>query len=256
MTPPTDPPLDEVLRRARASAFGPAEYIGQESFVTGTEVLTLAHRAGITGGASVLDLCCGTGGPGRLITEHLGCRYLGVDVRGPAVEEARRRAAAARVRCRFEVRRLPPLPPGRFDTVLLLETLLAFRERSTLLRAVAAALPPGGRLALSAETGRPLSPDESAVMPESGTVNLTPLDDLMADLARSGFRVRWQQEWTESHVGTVEALTRAYQVAAAGIHDVGQREVVDRLLTAHRLWSRWLRAGRVRKHALVTERCG
>jgi len=255
MTPPTRPALDDVITRARASAFGPAEYIGQESFVTGTEVLTLARRAGINRGVSVLDLCCGTGGPGRWITERLGCRYLGVDVRRSAVEEARRRAAAARVRCRFEARRVPPLPPGRFDAVLLVETLLAFPERGALLGEVAAALPAGGRFALSAEVGRPLSPDEAAVMPDPETVTLTPLDELMADLARSGFRLRWQQEWTESHVRTAEALACAYERAEVDVPDGRERDAVDRLLAAHRLWVRWLADGRVRKYAMVAERC-
>lgn len=256
MTASTQNAFEEELRLARAAAFGAGEYIGQESFVTGTEVLALADQAHIGPGVSVLDLCCGTGGPGRFITRNLGCTYLGVDVSRTAVEDARRRATAAGLRCRFEVRLVPPLPQGRFDAVLMLETLLAFPERAALLRAVAGALPPGGHFALSVEAGRPLSPVEASVMPESDTVNLTPLDQLVADLAREGLRLRWHQDWTDSHLRTVDALVGAYQDTAARIHDVEQREAVDRLLTAHRLWSRWLRDGRVRKHALVTERCG
>ena len=43
------------------------------------EVRTLAHWAGIGRGVSVLDLCCGVAGPGRMITAESACRYLGVD---------------------------------------------------------------------------------------------------------------------------------------------------------------------------------
>ena len=73
--------LEDVLRAARASAFAPGEFIGQESFVTAGEILTLARRAGIGGDTRVLDLCCGRGGPGLHIVEELGCAYVGVDSR-------------------------------------------------------------------------------------------------------------------------------------------------------------------------------
>ena len=94
-------------------------------------------RAGACGpasgpGVSVLDLCCGVAGPGRFITRELGCRYLGRRLQ----RERHRHRARARARdlpCRFEVARVPPLPAGTFDVVLLLETLLAFPDKEPLL---------------------------------------------------------------------------------------------------------------------------
>ena len=58
------------------------------------EILAVAVRAGVGPGTSVLDLCCGPGGPGRLITQELGCDYLGVDADASVVELARGRAEA------------------------------------------------------------------------------------------------------------------------------------------------------------------
>ena len=81
---------------------------------------------------SVLDLCCGVAGPGRFITRELGCTYLGVDLSPSAIEIARERAGD--LSCRFEVARIPPIPPGPFDVVLLLETMLAFPDKEPLLR--------------------------------------------------------------------------------------------------------------------------
>ena len=92
-------------------------------------------------GTTVLDLCCGVGAPGRLVTARLGCDYLGVDACPDAVEVARRRTGT--LPCRFEVREVPPLPQGPFDVVLLLETLLAFPEKRPLFQAVAGALHAG-----------------------------------------------------------------------------------------------------------------
>src|SRR3954468_9664809 len=119
-------PHVQAPRRARMAAYSPGEFVEQESFMRASEILALARRAGIGSGASVLDLCCGVAGPGRFIVRELGCTYLGVDSSPSAIEIARARAAGV---CRFEVARIPPLPSGRFDVVLLLETMLAFPEK-------------------------------------------------------------------------------------------------------------------------------
>ena len=144
--------LDHALRPARLAAYAPGEYVGQESFMRASEILALASRAGIAPGISVLDLCCGVAGPGCLIARELGCTYLGVDVSPSAIRIARQRAGR---NCRFEVSRIPPVPAGPFDVVLLLETMLAFPDKLTLLRAVSSALAPGGRFAFTARGGAP-----------------------------------------------------------------------------------------------------
>ncbi|HEU5242425.1 MAG TPA: hypothetical protein VFU25_10435, partial [Ornithinibacter sp.] len=79
MTSPARLVLDDVLWRAREAAFPAGEFVGQESFMTAGEIRSLAARAGIRPGVSVLDLCCGVGGAGLFVTRELGCRYLGVD---------------------------------------------------------------------------------------------------------------------------------------------------------------------------------
>src|SRR5206468_417445 len=81
------------------------------------------------------------------------CDYVGVDASASAVAIARERAAEAP--CRFAIAAVPPLPPGGFDVVLLLETMLAFEDKDALVREVAAALRPGGRFAFTLEEGPP-----------------------------------------------------------------------------------------------------
>jgi SAM-dependent methyltransferase len=133
-------PFQRALQRARVAAYAPGEFAGQESFMTAGEIRALAVQAGIGPGVSVLDLCCGTAGPGCLITRELGCDYLGVDYSATAIALARERAG--QVPCRFAVAHVPPLPAGAFDVVLLLETLLAFPDKDALVREIAAALRP------------------------------------------------------------------------------------------------------------------
>ena len=217
-----------------------------------SEIRALAERAGIVAGTSVLDVCCGVAGPGRLLTRELDCSYLGVDSSASAVDIARERARG--LPCRFVVAQVPPLPPGGFDAVLLLETMLAFRDKEPLVEGISRALAPGGRFAFTVEEGRPLTESERARMPDADTVWLTPLDELHALLTRAGLVVRWQKDWSPSHRAVAESLTDAFAADAPAIASQIGRRALDELLTAHRLWSQWLASGRVRKIAVVAER--
>lgn len=244
--------LDHALRRARLSAYPPGEFVDQESFMRASEILSLAERAGVAPGVSVLDLCCGVAGPGRLITRRLGSTYVGVDVSHDAIHIARERAAD--LPCRFEVSRVPAIPRGPFDVVLLLETMLAFRDKEPLLREISSALPVGGRFAFTMEEGQPLSEAERANMPNADTVWLTPLPEMLSSLERVGLRVRWQQECSQSHRAVVASLLHAFAAEASEITAHLGRRAHDELQAAHRLWRDWLQAGRVRKFALVAEK--
>lgn len=218
-----------------------------------SEIRDLAARAGIGAGTSVLDLCCGVAGPGRLIAGALGCTYLGVDRCPDAIALARNRAGA---NCRFDVADVPPLPAGEFDVVLLLETMLAFADKSSLLGAVAAALVPGGRFACTVETGAPLTAAERSLMPAADTVWPVPVDELRSDLTAVGLRVTWEADHTELHHRVARSLTRSLTAHAGDIRAHLGRAFVDDLLTAHRVWTHWLEQGRIRKIALVATRGG
>jgi SAM-dependent methyltransferase len=243
--------FDRALGRARISAYAPGEFVGQESFMTAGEIRTLATRAGIGPAARVLDLCCGIAGPGRLLTRELGCDLLGVDASASAVAIAREQAGD--LLCRFAIGEIPPVPPGPFDVVLLLETMLAFEDKDALVGQIAAALRPGGRFAFTLEEGQPLTEEERAAMPDADTVWLTPIDEMTASLERAGLVVTWREDHSLAHRLQAQALTEAFAADAEGIAaQVGVR-ALDDLLAAHRLWIDWLGTGRVRKFALVAE---
>ena len=245
-------PFDRALTPARLSAYTPGEFVGQESFMRAGDILSLAVQAGVGPGVSVLDLCCGVAGPGRLITRRLGCSYLGIDSSASAIDIARERSDGQG--CRFEVAEVPPVPEGPFDVVLLLETMLAFPDKQELMREISQALKVGGRFAFTLEEGQPLSHAERRRMPDADTVWLTPLPDMLSCLERAGLRLRWQRECTEDHLETVDALGDAFAAQASQIAaHVGARAVHE-LLAAHRLWGDWLGDGRVRKLALVAEK--
>jgi SAM-dependent methyltransferase len=245
-------PFVQALQRARVSAYAPGEFVEQESFMRAGEIRALARQAGIAPGVSVLDLCCGVAGPGRFITEELGCSYLGVDFSASAIDIARERAGD--LPCRFEVSRIPPIPRGPFDVVLLLETMLAFPEKQTLLQEISRALTTGGRFAFTMEEGLPLTEAERESMPDADTVWLTPLEEMLTCLERVGLVARWQDDCSRSHRAVADSLIKAFAADATDIAAQIGRPALEELLAAHRLWSDWLREGRVRKLAFVAEK--
>jgi len=216
------------------------------------EVRTLAHQARVGPGVSVLDLCCGVAGPGRMITAESGCHYLGVDYSASALATARERAG--NLPCRFEQAHLPPLPEGRFEVVFLLETMLAFADKDALAGEVARVLEPGGRFALTVEEGRPLTQQERARMPAADTVWPIELAELTGVLRDAGLAVTWQQEHSSAHRAIATALLRCYRADSPQIADQIGTQATAELITAHQLWSDWLGSGRVRKFAMVAEK--
>ena len=241
-----------ALERAHANACPDGEYVGQESFMLASEIRTLARQARVGPGVRMLDLCCGVAGPGRLITVESGCRYLGVDQSESALATARR--LAGKLPCRFEQARLPPLPEGRFQVVLLLETMLAFPDKETLVEEVARALEPGGRFAFTVEEGRPLTRLEQSRMPGADTVWPVELAELTDVLRNAGLAVTWQQEYSSAHHAMATALLRCYQADSAEIAGQIGEQATAELITAHQLWKDWLGSGRMRKFAMVAEK--
>jgi len=216
------------------------------------EIRRLAHQARVGPGASVLDLCCGVAGPGRMITAESGCRYLGVDHSASALATARQ--LAGKLPCRFEHAHLPPLPEGRFEVVFLLETMLAFPAKNALIDEVARVLEPAGRFAFTVEEGRPLTQQERARMPGADTVWPIELAELTGVLRNAGLAVIWRQEYSSAHHAIATALLRCYRADSPRIAGQIGTQATAELITAHQLWSDWLGSGRVRKFAMVAEK--
>ena len=91
-------------------------------------------------------------------------------------------------------------------------------------------------------------------MPDADTVWLSPLPEMLTYLERAGLVVRWQDDVSRAHREVADSLIDAFAADATDIAAQIGRPALDDLLNAHRLWSDWLREGRVRKIALVAER--
>jgi 2-polyprenyl-3-methyl-5-hydroxy-6-metoxy-1,4-benzoquinol methylase len=98
-------------------------------------------------GARVADVGCGAGRAAvRIAQEFPGCTVVGIDAHAPAIERARRAAAAAGVtdRVEFMVADASAGLPGRFDIVTTFDVVHDAVDPQGLLRAIHDALVPGG----------------------------------------------------------------------------------------------------------------
>src|SRR5215216_1270414 len=112
-----------VVRRVRKGAYGEGGYVDQDGFMTADEILALARATGVTAGARVLDVCCGSAGPALELVRRLGCRVVGVDLSRAGVWHGRSQARARGFgsSASFVVGAAERLPfVARFDAALLL----------------------------------------------------------------------------------------------------------------------------------------
>jgi SAM-dependent methyltransferase len=149
------PPIEDPHWFDAVAAHLGAAYL-RNAFTLGTEqeVTFLVDALGLAPGTRVLDVGCG---PGRhsLALARRGCSVLGVDRAAAFVTLARHAAAAEGLDADFELGDVRDLGhAGEFDAVLCLCQggfgLLGGRDEPAVFARIAAALRPGGRLALSA----------------------------------------------------------------------------------------------------------
>lgn len=105
-------------------------------------------------GRTVLDIGCGTGAAALSMARHHGAAHVtGFDVEAPAIEAARRRAAAEGLegRAAFVLGAPGPLPfaDAGFDVVFSKDALLHVPDKHALFREVFRVLRPGGAFAAS-----------------------------------------------------------------------------------------------------------
>jgi SAM-dependent methyltransferase len=156
MPPVPDGPWFDELARFLGKAYWAPGTTRIQAFTSGTEqeIAFLVERLGLHAGSRVLDLGCG---PGRhaLALARRGIEVVGIDHSDEFVDLARTAAADEGLNAQFRAADVRDLDEHEaFDAVICLCQggfgLLGGREDEALIARFAAALRPGGRLALSA----------------------------------------------------------------------------------------------------------
>jgi ubiquinone/menaquinone biosynthesis C-methylase UbiE len=151
--------------------------------------------------ATVLDLGCGLGGPGRFVADRFGCRIVGVDLVPRRVELAESLAEMTGMSDRTSYRvadatRLE-VDASSFDQVWMLDVSMHIRDKAALFGEIARVLRPGGLLVMHEQTGplpkamRPVTRQAPYIAPS--------LPQLLRYVERAGMRVLTWRDST-SHV--------------------------------------------------------
>lgn len=113
----------------------------------------ILDRLDVGPGMRVLDLGCGTGGPGVRLARWCEAEITGISISAEDVALATARAEAAGVSHRISFRHADavrmPFPYGAFDRVMAIECVVHAADRVAMLSEIARVLRPGGRVVLS-----------------------------------------------------------------------------------------------------------
>jgi SAM-dependent methyltransferase len=139
----------ELYAEIRREAFG--EDIGQNNWSTVEEHRRFLGLLQLTSSDSLLDVCCGSGGPTIYMARERGCRALGIDSIAPAVAHAWELAQRMQVTERVEFAQIDadetlPFSEATFDAVICLDAINHLADRGRVLADWARILKPTGRL--------------------------------------------------------------------------------------------------------------
>lgn len=116
-----------------------------DSFVTITDLQTIAKKLNIGPGKSFIDLGCGRGGPGLWIARETGAHYVGIDLSENAIKKAQHRSVDFKMKgsAKFQVGNMCGLnfSENSFDGAISIDVisfipdpLAVFKEAARILR--------------------------------------------------------------------------------------------------------------------------
>jgi SAM-dependent methyltransferase len=212
-------PRSETFNRLwRSNAYHeefPAEF-AHIGFLTLGEAQRLLALLAPGPGDVVVDVACGTGGPGLWTAQQTGASLIGVDPSPAGLAAARHRAARTGLdgRSRFEQGSFEhtQLPGSSADVVMSIEAFQYAPDKRAGLREFARILRPGGRLGLVCFEA---DPGKTAGFPILG---VDPVGDYRPLLHAAGFDVVAYEEtpgWAERVEAAFSAIAGAADVLAA-----------------------------------------
>lgn len=231
------PASDTFNRLWRSNAYRdqfPAEF-AHMGFLTLSEAQRLLALLALGQDDVVVDIACGTGGPGLWVAQQSGAHLIGVDPSPAGVTAARERAARTGMEAvsRFEQGSFERsgLPSGTADAVMSIEAFQYAPDKRAGLREFARILEPGGRLGLVCfET----DPARTRGIPVLG---VDPVADYRPLLESAGFELAAYEEtlgWEERVDAAFSAIARAADILTAEMGEQASASAVaEAMITLH-----------------------
>jgi ubiquinone/menaquinone biosynthesis C-methylase UbiE len=177
------------------------------SFITVDELRQARTELQLSTGQTIVDLACGTGGPGLWIVRETGASLIGIDVSEAAVAEARERALRLGLDDKADYRRsafdATGLAPASVDGAFSVDALVYASDITATMREIARILRPGARF-----VGTTFEIDSTVAEGLGLPVQLA-LQDYRPALEAAGLRIVTYEEtpgWAERLRATYQAL--------------------------------------------------
>jgi SAM-dependent methyltransferase len=210
---------DALYREIRRETWG--EDIGQNGWVTAKEQDRFIEWLSLGTGLSLLDICCGSGGPTLRIAERTGAQVVGVDIHTDGVNTGRQQAAARGLADlasfqAVDARGSLPFESGSFDAIMCVDAINHLPDRPHVLAEWTRVLKPGGRLLFTDPTvvTGPLSNDEIAIRSSIGFFLFVAPDTDERMLEGSGLVLTIKEDLTEALAHTATLWHAARQKRA------------------------------------------
>jgi cyclopropane fatty-acyl-phospholipid synthase-like methyltransferase len=248
-----------LYQQIRRDAFG--EDIGQNSWLTATELDTFQRWLDLSPGKSLLDVGCGAGGPALRAAATTGASVIGVDVHEQAVSTANGLAAERGLAGRAEFRVIDaalqlPFPDASFDAITCIDAINHFRDRSCVITEWRRVLKPTGRLLFTdpvVVTG-PLTNAEIAIRSSAGFYLFVPHGYDQDILARCGMRVVALENVSENTAVIAQRRKAAREARALTLREIEGEQAYETQQEFLTVASRLAKEGRLSRFLFVAEK--
>lgn len=204
----------ELYAEIRREAFG--EDIGQSGWQTAEEQDRFLPPLQLSPGKKLLDVCCGSGGPGLRISAKSGCSLVGIDMHERGIAAARSLAEKQGLTQRAEfavtdASQRMAFDDAAFDAITCIDAIIHLPGRPQVLAEWTRVLKPGGRMLFTDSTvvTGPMTKEEIAVRSSIGYFEFVPPDYDRRVLEQCGLKVLISEDVTQNMADLAERHRRA-----------------------------------------------
>jgi 2-polyprenyl-3-methyl-5-hydroxy-6-metoxy-1,4-benzoquinol methylase len=249
----------ELYSEIRREAFG--EDIGQNSWLTASELDAFLGWLDLSTGKTALDVACGSGGPALRMAANTGCSVVGIDLHEQAISTAKSIASQRQLKERAEFYVMNateqlPFSEASFDAITCIDAINHLPNRPLVIAEWTRLLTPGGRLLFTdpvTMTG-PLTSEEIAARSSAGFLLFVPKDYDKDVIAHSGLRLLVRRDVTSNMAEVAEKRRAAREARSAAVRQIEGDRTYEKQQNFLTMTARLAREGRLSRFVYVSEK--